>query len=125
MPGLVRSAFGDPDLRSPSGFDSGLRPPLRMTRGAEMGCRSWCVRRSELPTCCRPDGFDFGLSPSAQDDTEGREWGAEVGALGVRRSRPAVALRVRLRASPSAQDDTEAEIFARSLGLRRITGVIF
>ena len=30
--GFVRSAIGDPDLRSPSGFDSGLRPPLRMTR---------------------------------------------------------------------------------------------
>ena len=29
---IVRSAFGDPDLRSPCGFDSGLRPPLRMTR---------------------------------------------------------------------------------------------
>ena len=28
----VRSPIGDPDLRSPSGFDSGLRPPLRMTR---------------------------------------------------------------------------------------------
>ena len=35
--GLVRSAFGDPDLRSPSGFDSGLRPPLRMTQGREVG----------------------------------------------------------------------------------------
>ena len=29
---LVRSTVGDPDLRSPSGFDFGLRPPLRMTR---------------------------------------------------------------------------------------------
>ena len=29
---IVRSAFGDPDLRSLSGFDSGLCPPLRMTR---------------------------------------------------------------------------------------------
>ena len=29
---FVRSAIGDPDLRSPSGFDSGLRPPRRMTR---------------------------------------------------------------------------------------------
>ena len=36
MLGVVRSTFGDPDLRSSS-------------------------------------GFDFGLSPSAQDDTEGRE----------------------------------------------------
>ena len=34
------------------------------------------------------------------------EW---VCALDDRRSRPAVALRVRLRASPSAQDDTEAD----------------
>ena len=31
-PRFVRSTVGDPDLRSPSGFDSGLRPPLRMTR---------------------------------------------------------------------------------------------
>ena len=30
--GFVRSPIGDPDLRSPSGFDSGLRPPLRMTQ---------------------------------------------------------------------------------------------
>ena len=30
--GFVRSTIGDPDLRSPCGFDSGLRPPLRMTR---------------------------------------------------------------------------------------------
>ena len=41
--GFVRSAFGDPDLRSPSGFDFGLRPSLRMTRRggkwwAEMLC---------------------------------------------------------------------------------------
>ena len=35
------------------------------------------------PDLRSPSGFDFGLSPSAQDDTEGREWGAEVGALGV------------------------------------------
>ena len=39
-PGSVRSTLGDPDLRSPYGFDSGLRPPLRMTRRAgKVGCR--------------------------------------------------------------------------------------
>ena len=38
-----------------------------------------------------------------------------VGALAVRRSRPAVALRVRLRASPSAQDDTAGEVWQRKL----------
>ncbi len=38
--GLVRSAIGDPDLRSPSGFDFGLRPPLRMTRRREFGKES-------------------------------------------------------------------------------------
>ena len=39
---IVRSAFGDPDLRSPSGFDSGLRPPLRMTRrGGVMLFHCW------------------------------------------------------------------------------------
>ena len=49
MPGLVRSAIGDPDLRSPSGFDSGLRPPLRMTRKGKFGKESqnlrWIFRR--------------------------------------------------------------------------------
>ena len=69
MPGLVRSTIGDPDLRSPSGFDSGLCPSLRIHVG--------------------------------------RKWGAGVSALGVWRSRPAVALRVRLRALPSAHDDTK------------------
>ena len=67
--GFVRSAIGDPDLRSPFGFDSGLRPPLRMTRRGGCGVPGGCT-------------------------------------LDVWRSRPAVALRVRLRASPSAQDDT-------------------
>ena len=43
--GLVRSTFGDPDLRSPSGFDSGLRPPLRMTREAGMGTQSLYFHR--------------------------------------------------------------------------------
>ena len=38
--GSVRSTIGDPDLRSPSGFDSGLRPPLRMTRKTEMVAQS-------------------------------------------------------------------------------------
>ncbi len=35
------------------------------------------------PDLRSPCGFDSGLSPSAQDDTERREWGTEVGALGV------------------------------------------
>ena len=75
---MVRSALGDPDLLSPS-------------------------------------GFDFGLSPSAQEDTERRKCSARVCALGVRRSRPAVALRVRLRASPSAQDDTVGKVWQEKL----------
>ena len=34
MPGFVRSTIGDPDLRSPSGFDSGLSPSAQDdTRG--------------------------------------------------------------------------------------------
>ena len=40
----MRSAIGDPDLRSPSGFDSGLRPPLRMTRWGEFGKESQNLR---------------------------------------------------------------------------------
>ena len=43
--GLVRSPIGDPDLRSPSGFDFGLRPPLRMTRKTEMVAQSLDLRR--------------------------------------------------------------------------------
>ena len=43
-----------------------------------------------------------------------RKFGAGVGALDVRRSRPAVALRVRLRASPSTQYDTKS----RNVGCR-------
>ena len=40
--GFVRSPIVDPDLRSPSGFDSGLRPPLRMTqRGGVMLFHCW------------------------------------------------------------------------------------
>ena len=42
--GLVCSTIGDPDLRSPSGFDFGLRPPLRMTREAEMFDQSLVLR---------------------------------------------------------------------------------
>ena len=42
---FVRSPIGDPDLRSPSGFDFGLRPPLRMTREAEMVAQSLDLRR--------------------------------------------------------------------------------
>jgi len=41
----VRSPIVDPDLRSPSGFDSGLRPPLRMTQKAEMVAQSLDLRR--------------------------------------------------------------------------------
>ena len=44
----------------------------------------------------------------------------KVCALDDWRSRPAVALRVRLRASPSAQDDTKGGNGAQSLDLRRI-----
>ena len=40
---------------------------------------------------------------------------ARVGALDDRRSRPTVALWVRLRASPSAQDDTAGEVWQRKL----------
>ena len=72
---MVRSTIGDPDLRSPSGFDSGLRPPLRMTRRA--GSVALELVRSAIgdPDLRSPSGFDFGLSPSAQDDTESRAVG--------------------------------------------------
>ena len=54
-----------------TGSTPGCRPPLRMTREVEVGYQRWCARRLEVPTCGRPDGFDSGLSPSAQDDTRG------------------------------------------------------
>ena len=70
--GSVRSTFGDPDLRSPSGFDSGLSPSAQDdTRGGSGVPRSV---RSAIgdPDLRSPCGFDFGLSPSAQDDTKSR-----------------------------------------------------
>ena len=52
-----------------------------------------------------------------------------VCALGVWRSRPTVALRVRLRASPSAQDDTVERVWQRKLKFtlvfRRFLGLEF
>ena len=65
--GAVRSPIGDPDLRSPSGFDSGLRPPLRMTRGAK-------VVRSTLgdPDLRSPSGFDSGLRPPLRMTQRGK-----------------------------------------------------
>ena len=41
MLGAVRSTIGDPDLRSPYGFDSGLRPPLRMTQKRKCSPEVW------------------------------------------------------------------------------------
>ena len=65
----MRSTLGDPDLRSPYGFDSGLRPPLRMTQRAEMGGPGVVHSTLGDPDLRSPSGFDSGLSPSAQDDT--------------------------------------------------------
>ena len=68
--------------------------------------RGLYARRLEIPTCGRP--------PLRMTQRGGS--GAPGGSvLGDWRSRPMVALRVRLRASPSAQDDTEAEMFAQRL----------
>ena len=78
--GLVRSTIGDPDLRSPSGFDSGLRPPLRMTRRGRGGVLRLVRSTIGDPDLRSPSGFDSGLSPSAQDDTEGR--GYAISLLG-------------------------------------------
>ena len=43
--GSVRSTIGDPDLRSPCGFDSGLLPSAQDDTRAEMECRGLCARR--------------------------------------------------------------------------------
>ena len=42
--GFVRSTLGDPDLRSPSGFDSGLSPFAQDDTEAEMFARSLDLR---------------------------------------------------------------------------------
>ena len=80
--GFVRSAIGDPDLRSPSGFDSGLRPPLRMTRRA--GCVAQGFVRSTFgdPDLRSPCGFDSGLRPPLRM-TRGAGMGAQ--SLDLRR----------------------------------------
>ena len=88
LPLSVRLPIVDPDLRSPSGFDSGLCPPLRMTREGFWVALTWlkkhqilpcpcfhvspvpighchypCARPLEIPTYGRPNGFDSGLCP--------------------------------------------------------------
>ena len=74
MQGSVRSTIGDPDLRSPCGFDFGLRPPLRMTRRGGSGVPGSVRSTFGDPDLRSPSGFDSGLSPSAQDDTVERVW---------------------------------------------------
>ena len=63
MQGSVRSTFGDPDLRSPSGFDSGLRPPLRMTQRSGSGVPGFVHSAFGDPDLRSPSGFDSGLRP--------------------------------------------------------------
>ena len=74
MQGSVRSTFVDPDLRSPSGFDFGLRPPLRMTRRA--GSRALELVRSAIgdPDLRSPSGFDSGLRPPLRMTQGGIVW---------------------------------------------------
>ena len=60
-----------PTCGRPPGSTPGCCPPLRMTRRA--GCVVQGFVRSTIgdPDLRSPSGFDFGLSPSAQDDTRG------------------------------------------------------
>ena len=70
--GFVRSTIGDPDLRSPSGFDSGLSPSAQDdTRG---GSRVPEVVRSTLgdPDLRSPSGFDSGLRPPLRMTQQGK-----------------------------------------------------
>ena len=69
--GLVRSTIGDPDLRSPSGFDFGLRPPLRMTRGGIV----W-QKKLEFTLDFRRYFFSFKLikKPSPVGEGGPRQW---------------------------------------------------
>ena len=78
MHGLVRSVFGDPDLRSPSGFDFGLRPPLRMTRRAGSGALELVRSAIGDPDLRSPSGFDSGLRPPLRMTRRGGKWWAEV-----------------------------------------------
>ena len=81
----------------------------------------WGVRTGE-----NFSGEKFSPDPFQKTLDKGEEYGlpdcftvagvwCRVGALDVWRSRPAVALRVRLRASPSAQDDTKGRVRQRKL----------
>ena len=88
LPLSVRLPIVDPDLRSPSGFDSGLCPPLRMTREGFWVALTWLKKHQILPCPClhvspvpigyllllvrspivdpdlrSPCGFDSGLCP--------------------------------------------------------------
>ena len=82
MPGLVRSAIGDPDLRSPCGFDFGLRPPLRMTQRGGSGVPGLVRSAFGDPDLRSPSGFDSGLRPPLRMTRRG----GKVGFRGVAQS---------------------------------------
>ena len=65
----MRSTIGDPDLRSPSGFDSGLSPSAQDDTKGGNGVPRLVRSAFGDPDLRSPSGFDYGLSPSAQDDT--------------------------------------------------------
>ena len=79
MPGLVRSTIGDPDLRSPSGFDSGLSPSAQDDTRGGSGVSGLVRSTIGDPDLRSPSGFDFGLRPSLRMTRRG----GKVGCRGV------------------------------------------
>ena len=112
-----------------TGSTPGCRPPLRMTREAEVGCWGWCVRRLEIPTCGRPPGSTSGCRPPLRMTRRGGRWWRRGWC--TRRSEIPTCGRpdgFDSGLSPSAQDDTKGGMFAQSLDLYRTCwtfGVVF
>ena len=68
----MRSPIVDPDLRSPSGFDSGLRPSLRMTRRGGSAVQGSVRSALGDPDLWSPSGFDSGLRPPLRMTQQGK-----------------------------------------------------
>ena len=60
---FVRSTIGDPDLRSPSGFDSGLSPSAQDDTRGGSGVLEFVRSTIGDPDLRSPSGFDSGLRP--------------------------------------------------------------
>ena len=73
---MVRSTIGDPDLRSPSGFDSGLSPSAQDDTRGGSGVPGLVRSMFGDPDLRSPSGFDSGLRPPLRM-TQWGEFGKE------------------------------------------------